>query len=178
MMGPCTREVTQLLRAWSEGEQRERRMPRGIREGRRLTDQTLILDREWLARCRAIRWTEITDGVARRLLWRTQRGGDGGGAQSIARHRDARLEYRQGLALPRTGWQDHRWTLINGKQVDNLMQAVLERPPEERDTFLRHAWIGSEALEREVRSLLTSQPTSGSFLERPAIEVAARALAR
>jgi serine/threonine protein kinase len=61
------------------------------------------------------------------------------------------------------------------KQVDSLLQSVLERPPEERDAFLRHACAGDEALEREVRSLLASQEQAGSFLESPAIEVAARA---
>jgi hypothetical protein len=35
----------------------------GIRDGRRPTDQTIILDREWLARRRAVRWTEISDGI-------------------------------------------------------------------------------------------------------------------
>src|ERR1700730_6622011 len=65
-----------------------------------------------------------------------------------------------------------------GKQVDGLLQAVLERPPEQRDEFLRRATAGDEALEREVRSLLASQQEAGSFLESPAIEVAARALAR
>jgi serine/threonine protein kinase len=59
------------------------------------------------------------------------------------------------------------------KQVDGLLQAVLERPPEERDAFLRDASAGDEALEREVRSLLASQQEAGSFLESPAIEVAA-----
>jgi serine/threonine protein kinase/Tfp pilus assembly protein PilF len=67
----------------------------------------------------------------------------------------------------------NRW-----KQVDNLLQAVLERPPRDRDAFLRHACAGDEALEREVRSLLTSQRQAGTFLESPAIELAARALAR
>ena len=28
------------------------------------------------------------------------------------------------------------------KQVDSLLQSVLERPPEERDAFLRHAHAG------------------------------------
>src|SRR5216684_782100 len=62
------------------------------------------------------------------------------------------------------------------KQVDSLLQSVLERPPEERDAFLRQACAGDEALEREVRSLLMSQQEAGSFLKSPAIEVAARAL--
>jgi len=64
------------------------------------------------------------------------------------------------------------------KQVDSLLQSVLERPPEEREAFLRRACAGDEALEREVRSLLASQQEAGSFLESPAIEVAARALGR
>src|SRR5690348_2656086 len=64
------------------------------------------------------------------------------------------------------------------KQVDNLLQAVLERPPSERDAFLRLACAGDEALEREVRSLLASQREAGSFLESPAIELAARDLVR
>jgi len=62
------------------------------------------------------------------------------------------------------------------KQVDSFLRAALERPPEERDAFLRHASAGDEGLEREVRSLLASQQEAGSFLERPAIEVAARAI--
>ncbi len=62
------------------------------------------------------------------------------------------------------------------KQVDSLLQSVLERPPEEREAFLRHACAGDDALEREVRSLLASQQQAGSFLESPAIEVAAQAL--
>jgi len=67
----------------------------------------------------------------------------------------------------------NRW-----KQVDSLLQAVLDRPPEERDAFLRHACAGDEALEREVSSLLKSQQHAGSFLESPAIQVSARAIAQ
>src|SRR5690349_24711558 len=63
------------------------------------------------------------------------------------------------------------------KRIDSLLQSVLERPPEEREAFLRQACAGDEALEREVRSLLASQQQAGSFLESPAIEVAARAAA-
>ena len=63
------------------------------------------------------------------------------------------------------------------RRVDNLLQAALERPPGGRAEFLQEACAGDEALEREVRSLLASQQQAGSFLESPAIEVAARALA-
>ena len=64
------------------------------------------------------------------------------------------------------------------KQIDSLLQAVLEHPPEDRDAFLRQASAGDQALELEVRSLLMSQEQAGSFLESPAIDVAARFLGR
>jgi predicted ATPase len=66
----------------------------------------------------------------------------------------------------------NRW-----KQVDTLLQAALDRQPGERDAFLRQACQGDQALEREVRSLLKSQGQAGSFLENPAMELAARAMA-
>ena len=62
------------------------------------------------------------------------------------------------------------------KQVDDLLQAALERPSKERDAFLRQSCVGDQALEREVRSLLTAQEDTEGFLDRPAIEVAARVL--
>ena len=64
------------------------------------------------------------------------------------------------------------------RRVDRLLQMVLERSPEERDAFLRQACAGDEAIEREVRSLLASGQRAGSFLESPAMDVAARDLAR
>jgi len=64
------------------------------------------------------------------------------------------------------------------KQVDHVLQAALERPPKERDAFLRSACAGDQQLEREVRSLLRAQQRAGSFLENPAIAAAARAIAR
>jgi serine/threonine protein kinase/Tol biopolymer transport system component len=64
------------------------------------------------------------------------------------------------------------------KQIDSLLQAVLERPQGERDGFLRRACLGDAELEREVRSLLASQQQAGSFLENPAMEVAAAAAAQ
>jgi eukaryotic-like serine/threonine-protein kinase len=62
------------------------------------------------------------------------------------------------------------------KQVDNLLHAVLERPPDLRAEFLRQACAGDPELEREVRSLLASDQQAGSFLDKPALEVAARDL--
>ncbi len=62
------------------------------------------------------------------------------------------------------------------KQVDGVLQSALDRAPEERDAFLRHACAGDQALEREVRSLLAYEQ-GASFLDRPAINLAAQALA-
>ena len=67
--------------------------------------------------------------------------------------------------------------LDHWKQLDSLLQSVLERPPEERDAFLRRACTGDEPLERQVRALLSAEPGAKHFLERPAIEVAALSLA-
>jgi hypothetical protein len=64
------------------------------------------------------------------------------------------------------------------KQIDSLLQSVRERLPEEREAFLLHACAGDEGLEREVRSLVASEQQAGSFLDNPAIEIAAQTLAR
>ncbi len=64
------------------------------------------------------------------------------------------------------------------KQVDSLLQSLLDRAPEDRDALLRNACASDEALEREVRSLLAAGQQAGNFLENPAIETAARAMAR
>src|SRR5215470_15758570 len=63
------------------------------------------------------------------------------------------------------------------KQVDDLLQSALQLPSGERSAFLRSACVGDEELEREVKSLLVSQQEIDGFLDRPAIEVAAKALA-
>jgi serine/threonine protein kinase/tetratricopeptide (TPR) repeat protein len=64
------------------------------------------------------------------------------------------------------------------KHVDEVLQSALDRAPGEREAFLRRVCAGDQTLEREVRSLLASDEQAGRFLESPAIEVAARAIAR
>jgi serine/threonine protein kinase/tetratricopeptide (TPR) repeat protein len=63
------------------------------------------------------------------------------------------------------------------KQIDRLLDAALARPPDERNAFLRQSCVDDEALESEIRALLAAREQAGSFLEGPAIDVAARALA-
>ena len=48
--------------------------------------------------------------------------------------------------------------LDHWKQLDSLLQSVLERPLEERDAFLRRACAGNEPLERQLRALLSAEP--------------------
>src|ERR1035438_10114647 len=64
------------------------------------------------------------------------------------------------------------------RRVDDLFQAALQLPPAGRAEFLRQACAGDQAVERDVQSLLSSQQQAGSFLEIPAMEVAARDIAR
>jgi len=54
------------------------------------------------------------------------------------------------------------------KRIDNLLHAALDRPPAERDAFLRRECAGDEALEQEVRSLIAPDRQAGSFLDEPA----------
>src|SRR5262245_61341954 len=60
------------------------------------------------------------------------------------------------------------------RQIDKLLQSALNCPKADRDVFLRRACGGDEALERDVRSLIVAHDRAGSFLDAPAIDVAAR----
>jgi hypothetical protein len=64
------------------------------------------------------------------------------------------------------------------KQLDSLLQSVLERPAEQRDAFLHEICANDEALERELRSLVHVEQDAGGFLDRAAIDVAASDFAR
>src|SRR5262245_30419348 len=66
---------------------------------------------------------------------------------------------------------DERW-----EQVERLYHAALERDGEARGAFLDEACAGDEDLHREVASLLAYDDQSASFIESPALEVAAREL--
>jgi len=61
------------------------------------------------------------------------------------------------------------------RKVEDLLQSALQLPAGQREEFVRQACSGDVTLEYEVRSLLISDQEAGSFLGRPAIEVAARA---
>ncbi len=64
------------------------------------------------------------------------------------------------------------------KRVEEVYHSALERPQGERTVYLQEICAGDEALRREVESLLAQHEEGGSFIERPALEVAAQALAK
>ena len=65
-----------------------------------------------------------------------------------------------------------RWSEIN-----RLYHSALELDQGARALFLERACAGDDSLEQAVRSLLDHSDDTGTFLEKPAMEVAAKALA-
>ena len=59
------------------------------------------------------------------------------------------------------------------RQIEGLLEAALERQPEDRAALLDEACLGDESLRREVESLLASQPETEGFLVSPAFADAA-----
>ena len=68
--------------------------------------------------------------------------------------------------------EPERWT-----RVEQLYHAALEVTESQREAFIEETCAGNEALMREVRTLLAQPQAPDSFLEAPALEVVARALA-
>src|SRR5215470_7486920 len=64
------------------------------------------------------------------------------------------------------------------KQVGELYHQALAVERQDRDAFLDHACGGDERLRREVESLLASDEGAASFLDSPAMEVAAKILTK
>lgn len=64
------------------------------------------------------------------------------------------------------------------KQVDALLDAALELPPEKREQFVAEACDGNDELREEVLSLVKAQSRASGFMERSAMRVAAQMLAQ
>jgi len=62
-------------------------------------------------------------------------------------------------------------------ELERLYHAALERPLDERASFVEQACAGDEWLRSELESLLEQDRPGDDFLDRPAMEVAARELA-
>jgi serine/threonine protein kinase len=68
--------------------------------------------------------------------------------------------------------KNERW-----EEVERLYHAALEHAPAARPAFLDEACAGDEGLRREVAGLLDYDDPGSSFIESPAIQIAARAMA-
>ncbi|MGD0128228.1 MAG: protein kinase [Terriglobia bacterium] len=64
------------------------------------------------------------------------------------------------------------------REVERLYHLALERPENERNAFLTEASADDQSLVQEVESLLAHHPDGENFLEVPAVELAAKVLAR
>ena len=62
------------------------------------------------------------------------------------------------------------------QKVKEVFESALERAPDERCAFLDQACDGDESLRSEVQSLLASFDEGESFMERPAVALAAESL--
>src|SRR5262245_19259454 len=63
------------------------------------------------------------------------------------------------------------------RQIDQLLEAALERQPEERAAFLADACAGDDSLRLEVESLLRTDEAADSFIEKPAVALVADVIA-
>jgi eukaryotic-like serine/threonine-protein kinase len=64
------------------------------------------------------------------------------------------------------------------QRLERLYHSALEHPESERSAFLKSACGRDDALLKEIESLLSHDRQAESFIERPALEVAARLVAR
>jgi serine/threonine protein kinase len=66
----------------------------------------------------------------------------------------------------------------NWKQLDRLFHEALTLPPDERNVFINNACGGDDSLRHQVEALLSAHGKAGSFIEKPALEVEARSIAK
>src|SRR6185436_9288517 len=64
------------------------------------------------------------------------------------------------------------------QHIERLYHSVLEKMVNERAAFLDQACAGDQGLRREVESLLSYAGAAADFIETPALEVAAKAMAK
>ncbi len=64
------------------------------------------------------------------------------------------------------------------RQITEIVHAALERDPGQREAFFDEACAGDESLREEVASLIEQDGKSRGLFDRPAVEVAAMALAK
>src|SRR6187431_1365851 len=87
------------------------------------------------------------------------------------------MDHGKSVALP--GTESNRLKLMKPErwqQIKGLLQAALERAPEERSEFLVTACGGDESLRKEIQKLIASHEQASTFIEEPAFGVLAESL--
>ena len=64
------------------------------------------------------------------------------------------------------------------QQIDQILDGALQREGSQRKAFLEEACSGDASLRQEVESLLEASERAESFIEAPALEEAAKAMAQ
>jgi hypothetical protein len=64
------------------------------------------------------------------------------------------------------------------QKVEQLYHAALDREESQRAAYLHEVCAGDNALQREVESSLAQEKRGDALLESPALEAAARAMAK
>ncbi len=62
------------------------------------------------------------------------------------------------------------------RQIERIYHVALERPPRERDAFVKDECHDDAGLRREVHLLLRQAASAEDFLDEPAVEVAAQVM--
>src|SRR5881296_854372 len=60
------------------------------------------------------------------------------------------------------------------RRAEEIYHEALERSAGQRDVFVAEACAGDEVLRRKVMALMKAHKEASGFLERPAVEIAAR----
>src|SRR5262245_2876685 len=104
------------------------------------------------------------------LFRRTQHRGSSRRSRHFRGHGRARNAHGASLAAPRDGeMTPERW-----RQIEEIFQTIIERPPDERKSLLTQYCGGDAELRHEVESLLDYE-TAGAFIQEP-IKGAAQSL--
>jgi serine/threonine-protein kinase len=82
----------------------------------------------------------------------------------------------QSLVAPRDQQGVNPMNPERWRQIDQLLEAALDRQPDERPAFLAVACAGDQTLRQEVESLLRSAEAAESFIEEPVVALAAEVI--
>ena len=77
------------------------------------------------------------------------------------------------MIIGRTAINQELW-----HKAKQIYQSAIELDPSQREGFLAQACAGDDLLRHEVESLLSHRPEAENFMESPALDAAARALAQ